>query len=249
MGLLDTKVAVVTGGNSGIGLATARAFADEGARVVIVGRRGDAVDRAVADLGAAATGLIGDIADLETHARVAALIQERFGAADIYVANAGVNVIAPTPDVSVADYDAQFATNARGVFFGVKTILPQLADGASIIVLSSIATAKVLDGHAAYAGAKAAVEAFARSWALELKERRIRVNVLSPGPIDTPILGKLGIADAERAAFETGLAAAIPLGRLGRADELARAALFLASDQSSFVTGVNLKVDGGISLT
>jgi NAD(P)-dependent dehydrogenase (short-subunit alcohol dehydrogenase family) len=249
MEVLKGKVAVVTGGNSGIGLATAQAFAAEGARVVIVARREDAVSTAVSSLGGVATGVVGDVADIDTHLRVAALIKERFGAADIYVANAGMNVIAPTSEVTVADFDAQFATNSRGVFFGVQAILPVLNDGASIVVLSSIATAKVLESHAAYAGAKAAVEAFARAWALELKDRRIRVNVLSPGPVDTPILGKLGISDEQRPDFEAGLAAVIPLGRLGRADELARAALFLASDQSSFITGANLKVDGGISLT
>lgn len=249
MGLLEGKVAVVTGGNSGIGLATARMFVAEGAKVVIVGRRGGAVAQAEELIGSGAKGVVGDVSDLDTHERVAELVTKEFGKADIYVANAGMNVIAPTVTVGTADYDAQFATNTRGVFFGVQTILPHLNDGASIVLLSSIATAKVLEGHAAYAGAKAAVEAFARSWALELKDRRIRVNVLSPGPVDTPILGKLGISAQQRPAFEAGLAAAIPLGRLGHSDELARAALFLASAQSSFVTGVNLKVDGGISLT
>jgi NAD(P)-dependent dehydrogenase (short-subunit alcohol dehydrogenase family) len=131
----------------------------------------------------------------------------------------------------------------------VQTIVPRLNDDASIILTSSAATAKVMDGHAAYAGAKAAIEAFARSWAIEFKDRRIRVNVLSPGPVKTPILTKLGISEEALPGFEAQVAAAIPLGRLGRPDELAQAALFLASAASSFVTGVNLRVDGGIALT
>lgn len=243
------KVAVVTGGNSGIGYATAAALAAAGARVLIVGRRQAAVDEAVAALGEQVIGLVGDVADLATHDRVADMVQDRFGGADIYVANAGVNAIQPSEAVTPEDYDAQFAINARGVFFGVQKILPLMREGGSILLTSSIATRKILEGHAVYAGAKAAMEAFARSWALELKARRIRVNVVSPGPVDTPILGKLGVPDEARDGFESHLANVIPLGRLGRVDELARAILFLASDEASFVTGANLQVDGGIALT
>lgn len=246
---LSGKVAVVTGGNSGIGLAAAQALTAEGARTVIVGRRRDAVDAAVEALGPLAIGLVGDIADIETHDRVAELLRERFGGADIYIANAGVNVIQPSDAVTVGDYDRQFAVNTRGVFFGIQKVLPVMRDGASIILTSSIATGKLLEGHAVYAGAKAAIEAFARSWAIELKARRIRVNVVSPGPVDTPILGKLGVPDELRAGFEAHLAKVIPLGRLGRSEELARTILFLASDESSFITGANIPVDGGISLT
>jgi NAD(P)-dependent dehydrogenase (short-subunit alcohol dehydrogenase family) len=248
MNRLSDKVAVVTGGNSGIGLAAAKAFLAEGARVVILGRRPDAVAAAVEELGAAATGLVGDVAELDTHDRLAALVAERFGGVDIYFANAGMNVITPSEKVSVEEFDIQFATNTRGVFFGVQKALPLIRDGGSIILTSSIASRKVLPGHAVYAGTKAAIEAFARSWALELKERRIRVNVLSPGPVDTPILAKLGVPPEARPAFEAETAQAIPLGRLGRPEELASAALFLASDDSSFVTGIILPVDGGIAL-
>lgn len=245
--LID-KVAVITGGNSGIGLATARAFVAEGAKVVIVGRRADAVDAAVADLGGQALGLAGDVADPATHDRVAALVRARFGLADIYVANAGVNRIQASADVSAADYDAQFLTNARGAFFGVQRIMPVLRDGGAVILTSSIAVRKVLDGHAVYAGSKAAIEAFARNWALELKGRRIRVNVLSPGPTATPILAKLGVSPQELPAFEAQVAGTMPFGRLAEAGELAQAAVFLASADASFVTGVNLAVDGGVSL-
>lgn len=249
MNKLIDKVAVITGGNSGIGLATARAFIAEGAHVVVVGRRPDAVAAVAAELGAKALGFAGDVAALATHDRVAALVEDRFGGADIYVANAGVNHIQATAEVTPADYDAQFLTNTRGTFFGVQKILPVLRDGGSILLTSSIAATKVLEHHAVYAASKAAIDAFARNWALELKDRRIRVNVLSPGPTTTPILAKLGVSTEDLPAFEAHVARTMPLGRLAEADELARAAVFLASADSSFVTGVNLAVDGGVSLT
>ncbi|NLD69766.1 MAG: SDR family oxidoreductase [Limnobacter sp.] len=249
MNKLSGKIAIVTGGNSGIGFAAAKAFANEGAQVVIVGRRPEAVDAAVAELGRGAAGFVGDVSDLSTHDRLAADVAARFGAIDIYLANAGVCNIEPSFDVDAESYDAQFATNTRAVFFGVSRISPLVREGGSIILTGSIASAKVLEGHAVYAGTKAAIGAFARSWALELKNRRIRVNVISPGPVDTPILAKLGSRIAEKASFAKDVAAAIPLGRLGLPDELARAALFLASDDSSFITGIDMHVDGGIALT
>ena len=246
---LSGKVALVTGGNSGIGLASAMAFASAGAQVVIVGRRQDAVDAAVETIGSHAVGFVGDVADLQMHDRLVAQIRQRFGALDVYMANAGTAILEPSSAVSLDNYDRQFSINTRGTFFGVTKALPVMNDGGSIILVSSIASAKVLDGHAVYAGSKAAVEAFARSWALELKDRKIRVNVISPGPVDTPILEKLGIGADTRADFDQAMAAAIPLGRMGMVNEVARAALFLASDESSFVTGANLKVDGGMALT
>lgn len=246
---LEGKVAVITGGNSGIGFATAKAFVATGARVVIVGRREDAVAEASESLGPNALGIVGDLADLATHDLVASTARDRFGAIDVYVANAGANIIAATPDVGVSDYDMQFALNTRAVFFGVQRMSPLIRNNGSILLVSSIASAKVLDGHAAYAGAKAAVEAFARSWAIEFKDRGIRVNVLSPGPTNTPILGKLGVTLEARPAFVRQMADLIPLGRMGEAEELAEAALYLSSDRARFITGVNLRVDGGISLT
>jgi NAD(P)-dependent dehydrogenase (short-subunit alcohol dehydrogenase family) len=245
---LSNKVAVITGGNSGIGFATARAFVAEGARVVLVGRRADAVETAIAALGDQAAGVVGDVADLDTHDAVANFVAERFGAADIYVANAGTIQIQHSAEVDLTDYDDQFLTNARGTFFGVQKIIPVLRDGGAIVLTSSIASRKVLDGHAIYAGSKAAIEAFARNWALELKDRRIRVNVLSPGPTDTPIIGKLGVRGDALPVFEAEVARAVPFGRLADAEELARAAVFLASDDSAFVTGINLAVDGGAIL-
>ncbi len=246
---LSGKVAVITGGNSGIGLAYAQTFAAEGARIVIVGRRQDAVDIALANIGPDAMGFVGDVADLAMHDRLLAAVRARFGVIDIYVANAGTAILEPSSAVTVDNYDVQFATNTRAVFFGVTKALALMRDGGSIILTSSIAGTKVMDNHAVYAGSKAAIEAFARNWALELKERHIRVNVLSPGPVDTPILAKLGITESARPEFDKSMAAAIPLGRLGQPSDLAQAALFLASDDSVFVTGVNLKVDGGMTLT
>ena len=248
MNKLQGKVAVVTGGNSGIGLASAKAFATEGATVVIVARRQDAADAAVAEIGAGAVAIIGDVAELSTHDRVAAFVRERFGAIDLYMANAGVATLVPSSMVEPESYDRQFAVNTRGVFFGVTKALPVMRDGGVILLTSSIASAKVMENHAVYAGTKAAIEAFARSWAIELKQRRIRVNVISPGPTDTPIIEKLGVEIADRSAFEAAASQGIPLGRFARADELARAALFLASEDGGFVTGVNLRVDGGMAV-
>ncbi len=248
MSKLKGKVAVVTGGNSGIGLASAKAFVNEGASVIIVARRRDAADAAIAQIGSNATALVGDVAELSTHDRLADLVRERFGAVDIYMANAGTATLEPSSAVDPETYDQQFAVNTRGVFFGVTKLLPLMRDGGAILLTSSIATTKVMENHAVYAGTKAAIEAFARSWAIELKQRRIRVNVLSPGPTDTPIIEKLGVEIADRGAFEAQVSQAIPLGRFARADELARAALFLASDDGGFVTGVNLRVDGGMAV-
>ena len=248
MGVLTGKTALITGGNSGIGLAAAKAFAAEGARVMITGRRQQAVDKAVAEIGANALGITGDVADLAHHDHLADEVRNRFGGLDVYMANAGINTIEHSAEVSEDVYDAQFAVNARGVFFGVQKLAPLMRDKGTIIITGSIASEKVLDGHAVYAGSKAATNAFARAWAVELKSRGIRVNVLSPGPTDTEILAKLGVPVEKRSVFERAMAEAIPLGRMGRPDELAQAALFLASDASSFITGVNLRVDGGMTL-
>lgn len=245
---LKGKVAVITGGNSGIGLASAKLFARQGAQVVISGRRQAALDEAVQAIGPVATAIRGDVADPAHHRALADLVSERFGGGDIYMANAGINTITPSASVSESEFDAQFNVNARGTFFGVQTIAPVLRDGGSIILLGSLASDKVLDGHAVYAGTKAAIGAFARSWAIEFKDRGIRVNMLSPGPTETEILEKLGVPAEERGTFTAMMASAIPLGRLGRPEELAHAALFLASDASSFVTGINLRVDGGMAL-
>lgn len=245
---LKDKVAIITGGNSGIGKATAQLFAEEGAQVIITGRRQDVVDRAVQEIGHSAIGFVGNVADLEDHRKLADIVKRSFGEIDIYMANAGVINLTASADVTPEDYDRHFAINTRGVFFGVQTISPLMRDGGSIIVTSSLAATKTLPNHTVYAGSKAAVAAFARNWAIELKSRRIRVNILSPGPVETEILSKLGVSEAQRPAFEDYMASLIPAGRLGRPEELARAALFLASDAGTFVNGIELHVDGGMTL-
>lgn len=242
------KVAVITGGGSGIGKSTARLFAAEGARVVVVGRSQSALDASVAEIGRQAIGIACDVSDIAQQKRLADDIRSQFGAVDIYVANAGVIDIKPTAEVTPEDYDRQFSINTRGTFFGVQTMLPVLRDGASIIVTGSMAATKVLDNHAVYAGTKAASAAFVRNWALELKSRRIRANMVSPGPSDTAVLTKLGISDAERPGFLKMMSELNPAGRLGDPEEIARAIVFLASEGASFINGVNLNVDGGMSL-
>lgn len=248
MNSLEGKVAIITGGNSGIGKATAKRFAEEGAQVLITGRRQDVVDAAAAEIGGNVVGIRGDVAEIDFHRRLADMVKERFGAIDIYMANAGVINLEGSKTVTEDEFDRHFDINARGVFFGVQTIEPLIRDGGNIIVTSSLAASKVLPQHTVYAGSKAALAAFARNWALEFKDRRIRVNILSPGPVGTEILGKLGVSEADRPGFEAHMAGLIPAGRLGRPDELAEAALFLAS-KGTFVNGLELIVDGGMHLT
>jgi len=248
MGILYGKVAVVTGGNSGIGLASAKLFAASGARVVITGRRTDAVEAALSAIGHGAVGLTGDVAQIAHHEMVASEVARRFGRIDVYMANAGANTINPLSLVTEDEFDRQFSVNAKGVYFGVQKMAPLLRDRGSIILTGSIASERYLEGHSVYAGSKAALNAFARAWSIELRARAIRVNVLSPGPVDTPIISKLGVADHEQPAFKRRVAESIPLGRLGTPEELARAALFLATSDSSFITGVNLRVDGGMAV-
>lgn len=244
---LAGKIALVTGGNSGIGLATAKLFAQEGAEVIITGRRRNVVERAVEEIGGKARGFHVDISNLADLDTLYANIAERYGRLDILVASAGVILPAPSAQVDEAQFDSQFAINAKGTFYTVQKALPLLSDGASVVLVSSIAHLKALDAHIVYAATKAAVRSFARSWASELKQRQIRVNCLSPGPVDTPIIGKMGVSTEQFDEFEAMLAAQIPLGRIGRPEELANAALFLASQDSSFVTGIDLCVDGGLS--
>ncbi|OAE49254.1 MULTISPECIES: SDR family NAD(P)-dependent oxidoreductase [Agrobacterium] len=245
---LEGKVAIVTGGNSGIGKETAKLFAANGAQVIVTARRQDALDAAVLDIGHGAIGIRGDVADLEHHKSVASEAKRLFGGVDIYVANAAVIDLKPSNEVTPAEFDHHFAINTRGVFFGVQTIVPSMHDGGSILLTSSLAATKVLDNHAVYAGTKAAMSAFARNWVKEFKSRKIRVNVISPGPVDTEILAKLGVSERERPAFLEAMANMIPVGRLGQPMEIANAALFLVSPEASFVNGVELHVDGGMSI-
>ena len=249
MNSLEGKTAMVTGGSSGIGLEIARTFLDAGARVLIVARRQAGIEEALDQLGPRAVGIAGDLSELSTHDAVAARAAKEFGALDIYIANAGVIRTSAAEAVNLDDYDVQFDSNARSAFFGVQKITPIMRDGGCILLTSSIVTNKLFAEHIVYAGSKAAINSFARAFAIELAPRRIRVNVLSPGPTDTPIVDKM-VADAqERKGLEAQLSSAIPLGRLAHPTDLAMAALFLASDAASFITGINLPVDGGLSAT
>lgn len=248
MDRLNKRIVAISGGNAGIGKTMAQLFAREGAQVVITGRRQNALDEAVADIGHGAIGIRADPAVLDHHTRVATEIRRRFGALDVYVANSGIIDLAPSAQVAVADYDRQFAVNTRGVFFGVQSMLPLLRDGGSIILVGSQAASEGLLYHAVYAGTKAAIAAFAHSWAIELKARRIRVNLLSPAPADTSVPIKLGIPDEERPRFLKMMSEMNPAGRFGEAEALASAALFLASDAGSLVNGTDLHVDGGMQL-
>ncbi|WP_223547012.1 SDR family NAD(P)-dependent oxidoreductase [Pseudomonas sp. A-B-19] len=246
MGKLHDKVAVITGGGSGIGLAIARRFVEEGAQVVITGRRQEALDEALTTLGSRVTAFQGDVSRRDDVERLYKQVGQSYGRIDVLVANAGVIHPAPLEFVTDEQYESQFDTNVRGVFQITQKALPLLNDGASIVLVSSIAHFKALEGHCVYAATKAAVRSFARSWAYDLKHRGIRVNCLSPGPVKTPIIGKMGVPDESLEAFERTLGEMIPLGRLGRPEELAAAALFLASAESSFITGVDLCADGGL---
>ncbi|MGW3917691.1 SDR family oxidoreductase [Streptomyces sp. NPDC005070] len=247
MGQLENKTAVVTGANSGIGLATARRFAAEGAHVFITGRRQEALDAAAADLGANVTAVRGDVANLADLDRLYAIIAEQGRRIDVLFANAGGGEFATLEQVTEQHFNAAFDTNVRGTLFTVQKALPLLQDGASVILTGSTAATAGGEAFGVYAASKAAIRSFSRTWANELRGRGIRVNTLVPGPIDTP--GITGLAPDEEQAklVQKALAQQVPLGRMGHPAEAAAAALFLASDESSFVTGSELFVDGGLN--
>lgn len=244
---LEGKVAVVTGGNGGIGLATARRFAAEGAYVFITGRRREELDAAVRALGGEehAAGVQGDVASLADLDRLFATVKEKKGRVDVLFANAGVAEGKPLSEVTEKDFDWHFDINVKGVFFTVQKALPLLSDGASIILNGSIVGSKGPAALSVYSATKGAVRSFARTFTTDLKDRRIRVNVVSPGATATPGLATLWgeNADANRAGFES----VTPLGRMAEPDEIAKAVLFLATDDASYVTGVELFVDGGLA--
>jgi NAD(P)-dependent dehydrogenase (short-subunit alcohol dehydrogenase family) len=243
MGKLSDKVAVITGGSSGIGLATARRFVREGADVVIVGRRSGELAVAVESVGERVEGVQGDVANLDDLDRVYAAVRQKHGRVDIVFANAGVVSFGPLGSVTEQDFDATFGVNVKGVFFAVQKALPMMPDGGSVILTSSIAGRKGWGAQSVYGATKAAVRAFARTWTADLKDRRIRVNTISPGPIATPMVARVGLTDAQ----VQHLMAQVPMGRFGKPEEIASAAVFLASDESSYVTGIDLCVDGGMA--
>jgi NAD(P)-dependent dehydrogenase (short-subunit alcohol dehydrogenase family) len=247
MGQLQGRTAVVTGATSGIGLAAASRFAAEGAHVFITGRRKEALDKAIALIGADTIGVQGDVADLADLDRLFAAVEQQGRRIDVLFANAGGGSFRRLEQIDEQHFDEIFATNVKGLLFTVQKALPLLNDGASIILTGSTNASAGHEAFGVYGASKAAVRSFSRTWANELKERHIRVNTLTPGPTDTP--GITGLApDADQAAQLKGmLASQVPLGRMGSPDEIASAVLFMASDQSSFITGTELFVDGGLN--
>jgi|SRR5882762_3521397 len=244
---LERKIALVTGGNSGIGLGTAKEFVNEGAYVFITGRRDPELAAAVKEIGKNVTGVPGDVSNLGDLDRLFAQIKQEKGKLDIVFANAGVARYAPLGTITEEFYDSIFNINVKGLVFTVQKALPLLPDGASIVLNASIVASKGLSSNSVYSATKAAVRSFARTWTTDLKDRRIRVNAVSPGSIDTP-----GLSDL-LASSDTGqqrlkmISNAVPLGRLGTPNEIAKAVVFLASDDSSYITGTELFVDGGFA--
>lgn len=247
MGKLNGKVALVTGGNSGIGFGTAELFAAEGAHVYITGRRQEKLDEAVAKIGSNVTGVQGDVASIPDLKRLYEQIKAKHGKLDIVFANAGAADYGPLGSITEEHFDKMFLGNVKGMVFTVQTLLPLLPDGASIIVTSSVVGSKGLPANSIYAATKAAARSFARTWTTDLKARRIRVNAISPGPIDTEGLRELLGSGEEGEQRKKGVISAVPLGRFGTPEDIAKAALFLASDESSFITGIELFVDGGFA--
>jgi NAD(P)-dependent dehydrogenase (short-subunit alcohol dehydrogenase family) len=244
-GKLEGKVAVITGGNSGIGLATAKRFVAEGAYIFITGRRQAELDAAVKKIGENVAGVQGDVAKLADLDRLYATVKAKKGRIDILFANAGIGELAPLGAITEEHFDKTFNTNVKGLLFTVQKALPLLPDAASIILNASIVASTGNPAFSVYSATKAAVRSFARTWILDLKERKIRVNAISPGPINTPGLDGLGQTAGVGDQLKESLLASVPMGRIGTPDEIAKAVVFLASDDSSFVTGTELFVDGG----
>jgi NAD(P)-dependent dehydrogenase (short-subunit alcohol dehydrogenase family) len=243
---LEGKVALVTGGSSGLGLATAQRFAAEGARVFITGRRQEELDKAVALVGGEAVGVRGDVSRLGDLDRLYEVVGQKAGRLDVLFANAGGGEFMALGQVTEAHFDKYFGINVKGTLFTVQKALPLMPDGASIVLNGSMVSAKGFPAFGVYAATKAALRSFARTWSVDLKHRRIRVNVVAPGTVVTPAYkSELGMTDEQVQQFEAQAAAATPLGRAGTPDEIAKAVLFLASDDSSYVTGIELFVDGG----
>ncbi len=247
MGKHEGKVAVVTGGNSGIGLATAQRLANEGAYVFITGRRQSELDAAVKLIGKNVTAVQGDVSNLADLDRLYAIVKQQKGRIDILFANAGLGEFAPIGAITEAHYDKTFDVNVKGVLFTVQKALPLLVDGASVVLNASIVSSKGMPAFSVYSATKAALRSFARSWTVDLKDRKIRVNVVSPGPIETPAIDRLGQTVGDSAQLKASLISGVPMGRMGTSDEIAKAVSFLASDDASFITGIELFVDGGMA--
>jgi len=246
-GKLEGKVALITGGNSGIGLATAKQFVNEGAYVFITGRREAELAAAKKQIGKNVTAIQGDVSNLDDLDRLFVQIKKEKGKIDIVFANAGVARYAPLGTITEDFFDSIFDINVKGVLFTVQKSLSLLRDGGSIILNASIVATKGLSSNSVYSATKAAVRSFARTWTTDLKDRRIRVNAISPGPIDTPGLSELLASSETGEQRKKMISTTVPLGRFGRPEEIAKAVVFLASDDASYITGIELFVDGGFA--
>jgi NAD(P)-dependent dehydrogenase (short-subunit alcohol dehydrogenase family) len=247
MNRFEDRIALVTGGTSGIGRATVERLIDEGATVIATASTSESAARAQAELGDAATVLPADALDLAAQRRVATVIAERFGALDVLVLNAGVSDWRPLEQWDEAGYDRVFDINVKAPFFLLQALLPDLRDGAAVVVTASNSAHSGFPGGSVYGASKAAIALMARTWATELLARRIRVNSVSPGPTDTPLFTKLGIPDEHHAQAMRDVAADIPVGRLGDPAEIAAAITYLASDDARYATGTDLVIDGGVT--
>jgi len=247
MGKLNGKVAVITGGNSGIGLATAKLFRAEGAKVAIAGRDQKTLDSATKEIGDGTLAVRADVAKLADIDKLYAAVKEKFGKIDVLFANAGIAKFAPVEQSSEQFFDEQFNINVKGLYFTIQKALPLLNDGASIILNSSVAGVKGTHTASVYSATKAAVRSFARTLTNELIGRGIRVNVVSPGPITTPIFGRTGLPQEAIDDFSKSVLSTVPMKRFGEADEVGKAVVFLASSDSSYISGQELFVDGGMA--
>jgi len=245
MGKLEGKIALITGGSSGIGLATAKRFVEEGAYVFITGRRESELAAAVQNVGWNVTSVQGDVSKLGDLERLFDRIQQAKGRLDVVFANAAITKYAPLGTITEETYDSIFNINVKGVLFTVQKSLPLLSDGASVILTASVATSKGFSSDSVLSATKAAIRSFARTWTADLKDRRIRVNAVSPGPTETPAFNEVGGSSGLEA--RKAILTSIPLGRLGTPDEIAKAVVFLASEDSSYITGIELFVDGGFA--
>lgn len=243
---MNDKVAIITGGSSGIGLAIAKRFAQEGARVAITGRNQKTIDQAIAEIGPNGLGIQGDVSKLDDLTRIYQTVADHFGKVDTLIVNAGVYVLAPLADFTEEQFDQVSDINFKGAFFSVQKALPVLKDRASVVLVSSTVNNKGIPNHAAYSATKAAVRSLARSFSAELLDRKIRVNVLTPGPVDTPVFASVTDSAEGAAAMKEAMGNFTPVKRVAEPEELAAAALYLASDDSAFMLGAELLLDGGL---